>query len=90
MDVFQGLPSNTVPLARHHGKIKEISLDIRKKIVDLCKSGSSLGAISKCLKVPRSSVQTIVCKYNTMGPHSRDTAQERDAFYLLEMNLLLK
>ena len=32
-------------------------------IIDLHKSGSSLGAISKCLKVPRSSVQAIVRKY---------------------------
>uniref|UniRef100_A0A674C7G8 Paired domain-containing protein n=1 Tax=Salmo trutta TaxID=8032 RepID=A0A674C7G8_SALTR len=45
------------------GKSKEISQDLRKQIVDLHKSGSSLGAISKCLKVPRSSVQTIVFKY---------------------------
>ena len=49
--------------AWHHGKIKEISQDLRKKIVDLHKSGSSRGAISKRLKVPRSSVQTIVRKY---------------------------
>ena len=34
-----------------------------KTIVDLHKSGSSLRAISKCLKVRRSSVQTIVRKY---------------------------
>ena len=33
------------------------------KNVDLHKSGSSFGAISKRLKVPRSSVQTIVRKY---------------------------
>uniref|UniRef100_A0AAZ3SFS1 Transposase Tc1-like domain-containing protein n=1 Tax=Oncorhynchus tshawytscha TaxID=74940 RepID=A0AAZ3SFS1_ONCTS len=33
----------------------------------LHKSGSSLGAISKCLKVPRSSVQTIVRKYKHHG-----------------------
>ena len=49
------------------GKSKEISQDLRKKIVDLHKSGSSLGAISKCLKVPRSSVQTIVRKYKHHG-----------------------
>ena len=49
------------------GKSKEISQDLRKKIVDLHKSGSSLGAISKRLKVPRSSVQTIVCKYKHHG-----------------------
>ena len=49
------------------GKSKEISQDLRKIIVDLHKSGSSLGAISKCLKVPRSSVQTIVRKYKHHG-----------------------
>nr|2M8E_A Chain A, SLEEPING BEAUTY TRANSPOSASE [synthetic construct] len=49
------------------GKSKEISQDLRKKIVDLHKSGSSLGAISKRLKVPRSSVQTIVRKYKHHG-----------------------
>uniref|UniRef100_A0A4W5PT21 Glypican-3 n=1 Tax=Hucho hucho TaxID=62062 RepID=A0A4W5PT21_9TELE len=38
-----------------------------KKIVDLHKSGSSSGAISKRLKVPRSSVQAIVCKYKHHG-----------------------
>uniref|UniRef100_A0AAZ3P5S7 Transposase Tc1-like domain-containing protein n=1 Tax=Oncorhynchus tshawytscha TaxID=74940 RepID=A0AAZ3P5S7_ONCTS len=45
-----------------------------EKIVDLHKSGSFLGAISKCLKVPRSSVQTIVHKYKhhgTMQPSYR-------------------
>ena len=36
---------------------------LKKKTVDLHKSGSSLGAIAKCLKVPRSSVQTVVRKY---------------------------
>ncbi|KAI4874693.1 hypothetical protein NFI96_021612 [Prochilodus magdalenae] len=49
------------------GKSKEISQDIRKRIVDLHKSGSSLGAISRCLKVPCSSVQTIICKYKKDG-----------------------
>uniref|UniRef100_A0AAZ3QNS3 Transposase Tc1-like domain-containing protein n=1 Tax=Oncorhynchus tshawytscha TaxID=74940 RepID=A0AAZ3QNS3_ONCTS len=49
------------------GKSKEISQDLRKRIVDLHKSGSSLGAISKHLKVPCSSVQTIVLKYKHHG-----------------------
>uniref|UniRef100_A0A8C9X159 Transposase Tc1-like domain-containing protein n=1 Tax=Sander lucioperca TaxID=283035 RepID=A0A8C9X159_SANLU len=44
------------------GKSREINQDIRKRIVDLHKCGSSLGAISRCLKVPRSSVQTIIRK----------------------------
>ncbi|KAI4895016.1 hypothetical protein NFI96_005879 [Prochilodus magdalenae] len=49
------------------GKSKEISQDIRKRTVDLHKSGLSLGAISRCLKVPRSSVQTIIRKYKKDG-----------------------
>ena len=49
------------------GKSKEISQDLKKIIVDLHKSGSSLGAISKRLKVPHSSVQTIVRKYKHHG-----------------------
>jgi len=68
VDVFQGLPSKSVPLCltpwekqRKSGKTSE------KIIVDLHMSGSSLGAISKCLKVPRSSVQTIVRKYKHHG-----------------------
>ena len=44
VDVFQGLPSNSVPICL-----------------------TSLGAISKHLKVPRSSVQTIVHKYKHYG-----------------------
>ena len=48
-------------------KSKEISQGLRKEIVDLHKSGSSFGAISKHLKVPRSSVQTIVLKYKHHG-----------------------
>ena len=49
------------------GKSREINQDIRKRIVDLHKCGSSLGAISRCLKVPRSSVQTIIRKYKKHG-----------------------
>ena len=49
------------------GKSKEISHDLREKKVDLHKSGSSLGAISKRLKVPRSPLQTIVRKYKHHG-----------------------
>ena len=49
------------------GKSKEISQDLRNVFVELHKSGSSLGAISKCLKVPRSSVQTVVDKYKHHG-----------------------
>ena len=60
VDVFQGLPSNSVPLyLTSKGKSKEI--------VDLHKSASTLGAISKRLKVPCSSVQTIVRKYKPHG-----------------------
>ena len=72
MDVFQGLPSNyygasLLDIMDIMEKSKEISQDLRKKTVDLHKSGSSLGANSKSLKVPRSSVQTIVRKYKHHG-----------------------
>ena len=60
MDVFQGLPSNSVPLLDIMGKSKEISQDLQE-------SGSSLGAISICLKVPPSSVKTIVHNYKHHG-----------------------
>ena len=86
MDVFQGLPLNLVPLCLTSWKIKRNQPSPQKKIVDLHKSGSSLGAISKRLKVPRSSVQTIVCKYKHHG--TTHTAQEGDAFCLLEKNVL--
>ena len=47
------------------GKSKEISQDPRKN----CRPPQVwfTRAISKCLKVPRSSVQTIVCKYKQHG-----------------------
>ena len=58
MDIFQGLPSNSVPLClTSWEKSKEISQDLRKNNGDLHKAGSSLGDISKCLNVPRSSVR---------------------------------
>ncbi|CDQ92832.1 unnamed protein product [Oncorhynchus mykiss] len=53
-----------------------------KQIVDLHKSGSSLGVISKCLKVPRSSLQTIVRKYKHHGTTQPFTAQEGDIIML--------
>ena len=68
MDVFQGLPSNLVPLCLTSWENQKKSAKTSEKIiVDLHKSGSSLGAISKHLKVPRSSVQTMVRKYKHHG-----------------------
>ncbi|TWW62316.1 hypothetical protein D4764_04G0009630 [Takifugu flavidus] len=49
------------------GKSKELSTDLKKRIIDLNKSGKSLGAISKQLQVPRATVQTIVWKYKVHG-----------------------
>uniref|UniRef100_A0A3Q2FGN4 Paired domain-containing protein n=1 Tax=Cyprinodon variegatus TaxID=28743 RepID=A0A3Q2FGN4_CYPVA len=49
------------------GKSKELSEDVRKRIVDLHKSGKSLGAISKELQIPKSSVQSIIRKYDLFG-----------------------
>lgn len=49
------------------GKSKELSTDLKKRIIELNKSGKSLAAISKQLQVPRATVQTIVCKYKVHG-----------------------
>ena len=68
MDVFQGLPSNSVPICLTLWENQKKSAKTsEKKIVDLHKSRSPLGAVSKHLKVPRSSIQTIVCKYKHHG-----------------------
>ena len=52
--------------AWHHGKI-QINQSRPQKKHCRTKSGSSLATISKCLKVPHSSVQTIVRKYKHHG-----------------------
>ena len=67
MDVFQDLPSNSVPFWLTSSENQKKSAKTSIVFVDLHKSGSSLGAISKRLKVPRSSVQTIVRKYKQHG-----------------------
>uniref|UniRef100_A0AAQ4S874 Transposase Tc1-like domain-containing protein n=1 Tax=Gasterosteus aculeatus aculeatus TaxID=481459 RepID=A0AAQ4S874_GASAC len=46
------------------GKSTELRIDLKKRIIDLNKSGKSL---SKQLQVPRATVQTIVCKYKVHG-----------------------
>ena len=48
-------------------KSKELSTDLKRRIIDLNKSGKSLGAISKQLQVQRTTVQTIVCNYKVHG-----------------------
>ena len=45
--------------------------------MDLHKSGSSLGAISRFLKVPLSSVQTVICKYKHHGNVQPSNCSER-------------
>ena len=67
MDVFQGLPSNYVPLCLTSWENQKKSAKTYEKIVDIHKSCSSLGASSKRLKVPCSSVQTIVTKHKHCG-----------------------
>ena len=67
MDVFQDNPQ-TVPLCLTMWENQKKSAKTsEKKCGDLHKSGSSLGAISKHLKVPCYSVQTIVRKYKHHG-----------------------
>jgi hypothetical protein len=59
---FKVYPQTQCLLLDIMGKSKEISQVLRKTIVDLHKSGSSLGTISRSLKVPHTPGQTIVCK----------------------------
>ena len=70
------------------GKSKEISQDLRKKFVDIHKSGSSLGAISKCLKVPCLSVQTTVHKFKHHGTTqpSYRSGDERTLVWKVQIN----
>ncbi|CAB3995343.1 Transposable element Tcb1 transposase [Paramuricea clavata] len=49
------------------GKAKEHSIELRQRIVDFHKTGSSLGKISRRLKIPKQSVATIVRKYKSVG-----------------------
>ena len=67
VDVFQGLPSNSVPHCLTSWENQKKSAKTSGKKMFFFWSSSSLGAISKCLKVPRSSVQTIVCQYKHHG-----------------------
>ncbi|CDR00401.1 unnamed protein product [Oncorhynchus mykiss] len=61
------------------GKSKEISQDLRKIIVDLHSSGSSLGALSKCLKMLEetgtklsiSTVKRVLHQHNLKGRSAR-------------------
>ncbi|CDQ97894.1 unnamed protein product, partial [Oncorhynchus mykiss] len=62
-DLFQGLPSNSAPLCLTSWENQKKSVKTSDFSFVENKSGSSLGAISKHLKVPHSSVQTIVQKY---------------------------
>ena len=63
MDVLKAHLKHIAFLCNIMVKSKEISKDSRQRTLDLYKSGSSLGAISRCLKVPRSSSQTIYKQY---------------------------
>ncbi|XP_041461627.1 uncharacterized protein LOC121412930 [Lytechinus variegatus] len=48
-------------------KSKQYTEDRRQRVVDLHKSGSFLGVISKTLIMPRASVKNIIRKHNTLG-----------------------
>ncbi len=48
-------------------KAKEHSIEHRQRIVYFHKTGSSLGEISRRLKIPRQSVAPIVRKYKSIG-----------------------
>ena len=48
-------------------KSKEVRIGLKEHIIDLNESGKLLEAISKQLQVPRSTVQTTVCRYKVHG-----------------------
>ena len=49
------------------GKIKELSVDLRQKIINFHKSGNSYSTISNRLAIPRSTVQSVVKKFKRVG-----------------------
>ena len=49
-------------------KFKELSTDLKEPVIDLKKTGKSLGAFSKQLQVPRSTVQSTVGNYKVHCP----------------------
>ncbi|MEQ2234406.1 hypothetical protein ILYODFUR_031516 [Ilyodon furcidens] len=70
-------------------KFKEISQEIRERTVDLCTVwfilGSNFQMPEGCLKVQFSSVQTFICKYESMGMSNNHTVQKRDKFCFQEI-----
>jgi transposase len=46
-------------------KVKELSCDLRQKVIDMRNNGSSYGQISRNLIIPKSTVVNIVKKFNT-------------------------
>ena len=48
-------------------KTKELSIDLRLKIIDLHKAENSYGEISKCLDIPKSIVQSVIKKFAQFG-----------------------
>ena len=49
------------------GKAKELSKDLREKVVELYKTGKGYKKISKELRMPISSVQTLIKKWKMRG-----------------------
>lgn len=49
------------------GKTKELSVALRQRIVDFHKSGNSYGIISRRLAIPRSTVQSVIKKFEVCG-----------------------
>lgn len=49
------------------GKTKELTVDLRQKIIDFHKEGNSYGDISARLHIPRSTVQYVIKKFAKFG-----------------------
>ena len=69
---------------------KELSFDLKEHIIDLNKSGKSLGAIPKQLQVSRSTVHTTVWKCKAQLCHCHDQEENKSYHMLLRKKLVRK
>jgi hypothetical protein len=83
--IFQGLPSNSVPLCLTSWENQRKSAKTSEKN---CRPPQVWYILGRNFQMPEGTTFICTNSTNTMGPRSRHTAQEGDAFCLLEMNVL--
>ena len=69
-------------------KTKELSIDLRQKIIDLHKAGNSYGEVSKRLDIPKFTVQSVINKFVNFG--SAETLSEHGLKQKLSARTALK